>query len=377
MKVPFYTGAVSFKRQWPLIAAKLDQILDQGLFTNGPVVKELERAMETFTGAKHAIAVGNATEALVIMLKAAGIGPGDEVIVPSFTFFASASSIVHAGAVPVFCDIDPVTYMLKPDELEDKVTARTKAIMPVHLFTQMADMKAICEIAEKHGLLVLEDSAEAISMFHEGKHAGIVGQAGVISFFPTKTLGAIGDAGLILTNRDDLAARARLLRLHGQEEDEPYVHHLVGTNSRMDDIQAAVLLARLQYLPSEIAKRSHWATLYDRLLADLPQVQTPHIRVREEAANPVYYVYLIEAEQRDELVEYLSEQGIGTETYYPIPLHLQPCFSHLGYEPGSMPHAEHACSRTVGLPMYPDLQEADVRAVCEAIRKFYESGGEG
>ncbi|MOA09881.1 UDP-2-acetamido-2-deoxy-3-oxo-D-glucuronate aminotransferase [compost metagenome] len=211
-------------------------------------------------------------------------------------------------------------------------------------------------------------------MFNEGVHAGLIGEAGVISFFPTKTLGAIGDAGLILTNDDEIARNARLLRLHGQEENAPYIYHLVGYNSRMDDIQAAILLVRLQYLQMEIAKRAHLASLYDKLLSDIPQVQTPKIRKRSDAANPVYYVYLIETERRDDLVDYLAQKGIGTETYYPLTLHTQPCFSHLKYKPGSMPHAELACTRTVGLPMYPDLSEEDVRTVCGTIQEFYGIG---
>ncbi|MDA1478068.1 DegT/DnrJ/EryC1/StrS family aminotransferase [Bacillus changyiensis] len=375
MSVPFYSNRNSFEKQWPLISSKLDEVLHQGKFTNGPIVRELEREIQVFTGAKYAIAVGNATEALVIMLKAAGIGAGDEVIVPCFSFFASASSIAHVGAVPVFCDIDPVTYSIKIADIESKITKRTKAIMPVHLFTQMADMVAIREIAEKHHLLILEDSAEAISMFNDGTHSGLVGTAGVLSFFPTKTLGAIGDAGMLLTNDDHIAHQARLLRAHGQEEGRPYIHQVIGYNSRMDDIQAAVLLVKLKYLQGEIARRAYLARLYDQLLGILPQIQTPVIKEREDVANPVYYVYLIEAEQRDSLMTYLAEHGIGTETYYPTPLHTQPCFSELGYKSGSMPNAEQACTRTVGLPMYPDLTEIKVREVCEVIQKFYKQGG--
>lgn len=372
MSVPFFSTTHSFTKQWPLIEEKLDRVIDTGQFTNGPMVKELERAIEVFTGAKHAIAVGNATDALIIMLHAAGIGEGDEVLVPSFTFFASASSIAHVGAVPVFCDIDPITYSIQPEEIERKLTSRTKAIMPVHLFTQMADMDQIRKIADKHQLLILEDSAEAISMFNDGLHAGLVGDAGVISFFPTKTLGAIGDAGMILTNNDWIAKQARRLRLHGQDEGIPYIHHLVGYNSRMDDIQAAVLLVRLQCLQSEIAKRAYLAACYDRELQRLVQVQTPRIKERTDTANPVYYVYLIEVEHRDDLVAFLAEHEIGTETYYPIALHTQPCFKELQYEKGSMPNAERACTRTVGLPLYPDMTEADVAEVCQVIEQFFE-----
>lgn len=371
----FFSGAEAFKQQWPLIAEKLDQVLHEGKFTNGPTVQELERTLEVFTGAKHCIAVGNATDALILMLRAAGIGAGDEVIVPCYSFFASASSIAHVGAIPVFCDIDPKTYMIDAGQIEQKITPRTKAIMPVHLFTHLAEMNPIKQIAQKHDLLVLEDSAEAISMFHEGTHAGLLGDAGVISFFPTKTLGAIGDAGLILTNDDSIAMQARRLRIHGQDEGIPYIHHTVGYNSRMDDIQAAILLVRLQFLQREIARRAYLAACYNAELADIPQVRTPYLPKRtEEAENAVYYVYLIETDQRDELVAHLNLAGIGTEVYYPHPLHTQPCFSHLGYREGDMPNAELASRRAVGLPIYPDLTEEQIKEVCGQIRLFYQKG---
>ncbi|GFN32272.1 DegT/DnrJ/EryC1/StrS family aminotransferase [Paenibacillus xylaniclasticus] len=374
MSVAFYSGARSFERQWPIIEQTLDRILDNGQFTNGPIVKELEEALKIYTGAKHCIAVGNATDALILMLHAAGIGPGDEVIVPCYSFFATASSVAHTGATPVFCDIDPVTYSIDAAAIEEKITERTKAIMPVHLFTQMADMARIREVARKYNLLVLEDSAEGIGMFCEGKHAGLLGDCGVISFFPTKTLGAIGDAGLLLTNDDELAKQLRRLRIHGQEEDTPYIYHRIGLNSRMDDVQAAVLSARLSSLQHDIARRAWLASLYDQELAKIPQVTPPSIKQRTDAANPVYYVYLIEAENRDQLVSYLSELGIGTEVYYPIPLHLQPCFAQLGYKTGDMPVAERAARRAVGLPLYPDLMDEQVMEVCRAIRSFYEGG---
>ncbi|GAB6990763.1 DegT/DnrJ/EryC1/StrS family aminotransferase [Paenibacillus pini] len=377
MSVAFFSGAKSFKQQWPLISARLDQVIDDGKFTNGPAVQELEQKLEVFTGAKHCIAVGNATDALIIMLRAAGIGAGDEVIVPCYSFFASASSIAHVGAIPVFCDIEEGTYMIDVKQIEQCITDRTKAIMPVHLFTQMADMTAIREIAEQHQLLVLEDSAEAISMFHNGKHAGLLGNAGVISFFPTKTLGAIGDAGLILTDDDTIAMEARRLRIHGQDEGIPYIHQTVGYNSKMDDIQATILLVRLEFLQREIARRAYLAACYNRELADIKEVFTPMIKKHaDDATNAVYYVYLIETDERDNLVAHLSLHEIGTEVYYPYPLHLQPCFKHLGYQTGDMPRAELAARRAVGLPMYPDMTEEQVTLVCEQIRSFFGKGNE-
>lgn len=371
MSVPFYSGAKSIRRDWPRISELLDSFFDGGL-TNGLLVREFEREVEKHTGASHAIAVNSATDALIIMLKASGIGEGDEVIVPSYTFFASASSIHHVGAKPVFVDIDPDTYNIDPTAIEAKLTAHTRAVMPVHLFTQMADMPAILEVASRNDLMVLEDSAEAIGMWCEGRHAGLVGRAGVLSFFPTKTLGALGDAGMILTDDGNLAELSRMLRVHGQSAHEPYVYNSIGYNSRMDDVQAAILIARLGHLKRDIAERKAIACLYDERLGNLaPWVRTPKRPQRSYATDGVHYVYLIEAEDRDGLVVHLHDRGVGTEVYYPTPLHLQPCFESLGYGHGDFPHAERASTRAVGLPLYSDLSVSQVEEVCDAIESFY------
>lgn len=375
VKVPFFSGKKSFEKQWGDISGLLDEVIQEGKFVNGSMVKELEKDVERYTGARHGIAVNNATDALHILLKAAGVGPGDEVIVPCFTFFASASSIANVGATPVFVDIGPGNYNLDANRLEEKITSRTKAIMPVHLFTQMADMEKVNEVALRYGLTVLEDSAEGIGMWAKGIHAGLHGKAGVLSFFPTKTWGAIGDAGMILTHDDEFAESCRMLRCHGQKEGQPYIHHRVGYNSRMDDIQAAVLRVKLDHLAQDLARREHLAHLYDQYLKGLPAVRTPRMVEYPYASNRVYYVYLIEAENRDGLVGYLDSQGIGTEIYYPRPLHLQPCFESLGYRPGDFPRAERASECTVGLPFYPDLTEEQVVAVCGAIHDFYGKAG--
>jgi dTDP-4-amino-4,6-dideoxygalactose transaminase len=317
-------------------------------------------------------------------LRAAGIKPGDEVIVPCFTFFASASSIALVGARPVFVDIDPVTYSLDPDAVRAAITNKTRAIMPVHLFTQMADMTALRQISNQTGIPLIEDSAEAIGMWFDGLHAGLFGAGGVLSFFPTKTLGALGDAGMILTQDQAIAEKCRIMRDHGRTtvvvdkvliaSDEASIS---GTNSKMDEIQAAILLTRLERIDQDIARRAHLARLYDDRLAHLaPRVTTPKIARREVVANPVYYVYLIEADRKDELAAYLKANGIGTEAYYPIPLHLQPCFKYLGYRQGDFPNAERACKRTLGLPFYPDLSDSDIQYVCETIGKFYAQEGQ-
>lgn len=380
--VPFYDGSRSFEDEWPDIEAHINDVFADGKFSHGVKIAELEKAISRYTGARHAIAVNNASDALVLLLRAAGIGPGDEVVVPCFTFFSTASSVAHTGARPVFVDIDPRTYSMVPDAVAAAVTDRTKAIMPVHLFNQLADMPALRAVADRSGVDILEDSAEAIGMFHDGVHAGLLGRGGVLSFFPTKTLGALGDAGMIITDDPLLADRCAILRHHGRMGTTvarisgiSNAARMSGTNSKMDDIQAAVLLARLPRLQRAIARRAAIARYYTDRLADLPQVRTPTVVPTSAATNPVWYVYLIEADRRDELVAHLTARGIQTEVYYPTPLHLQPCFADLGHRAGDFPNAERACSRAVALPLYPDLGVDRAERVCQAIESFYHAGG--
>ena len=374
MAVPFFSGGRSIERAWPRIRELLGEAFDAGTFVNGPIVDRFERALEEYTGARHAIGVASGTDALIVALEACGIGKGDEVAVPVYTFFASASSVAHVGATPRFVDVQPKSYAMDPADLERRLTPQTTAVMPVHLFTQMADMPALMDVAERNGLTVLEDSAEAIGMDFAGTVGGRYGRAGVLSFFPTKTLGALGDAGLVMTDDDEVAERCRRLRNHGQVPGAtPYTWDTMGMNSRMDDIQAAVLLARLETLDADIERRAELAGRYDERLAGI--VETPEIV--DERATAVYYVYLIEADDRDGLVEHLTASGIETEVYYPRPLHLQPCFAHLGHGPGDFPVAERAAGRAVGLPLYPDMEEAQVDEVCAAIAAYYEGGRGG
>ena len=270
----------------------------------------------------------------------------------------------------------PGSYAIDPGDLEARVTPLTKAVMPVHLFSQMADMTAVMDVADRHALTVVEDSAEAIGMAFDGVPGGRFGRAGILSFFPTKTLGALGDAGMVLTDDDEVAERCRRLRNHGQVPGErPYVWDAMGINSRMDDIQAAVLLARLETLDDDLARRAELARRYDARLADVRgPVQTPAIV--DERATAAWYVYLIEADDRDRLVDHLAANGIETEIYYPRPLHLQPCFAELGYGRGDFPVAERCASRAVGLPFYPDMLDEQVDEVCAAIASFYERESE-
>lgn len=374
MRIPFFDPARAADLQWPAISKRVDRVLETCRFVNGPLVAELEQAIAERTGAGQAVAVGSGTDALIILLRAAGVGAGDNVVVPCFSFFATASSVVHAGATPRFAEIDPATYNLDPARLAERVDERTAAIMPVHLFRQLADMAPILEIAARHGVPVIEDSAEAMGMTWRGRHAGLLSLGGVLSFFPSKTLGAVGDAGMILTDDADLAARCRLLRNHGQDDAAPYVWHLPGFNSRVDDLQAAVLLARMETLDAGIERRAELVARYDRRLAALhPMVGVPRTRPDPEAVS-VHYVYVIEAAERDRLVDHLEARGIGVEVYYPLPLHLQPCFAGLGHAPGDFPVAERASTRTVALPLYPELADEEVELVCAEIEAFYADG---
>ena len=376
--VPFFSQARTFDRLWPSISARVEEVFDNGKFSHGRQVAELEQQLTEYTGARFAVGVNSGTDALVLLLRAAGLRPGDEVVVPAYSFVSTATSVVLAGGRPVFADIDPATYALDPAELERVAGPRTRFAMPAHLFCQMADMAALGEVAERRGLTVVEDSAEGIGMRQGGVHAGRHGAGGVLSFFPSKTLGALGDAGAVLTDDARIAELVSGLRHHGRFgrtlDNFPGISTetaVVGTNSKMDDVQAAVLLARMEVLDEEIARRAELAAAYRERLQDLPGVVAlPRIVDGAPGSDGVFYVYLVEVEGRDELVEHLAARGIGTEVYYPVPLHLQPCFADLGHAPGDFPNAEAAARRAVALPLYPDLDLSEVDRVCAAVREF-------
>ncbi|WP_328696521.1 MULTISPECIES: DegT/DnrJ/EryC1/StrS family aminotransferase [unclassified Streptomyces] len=376
--IPFFSGAASVRRDWPRLEARIREVAASGRFTSGPVTAELEAAIAARTGARHAVAVANGTDALVILLRAAGIGPGDEVIVPAYTFFATASAVLHVGAQPVLVDVLPGSYAMDPRRAEEAITGRTRAIMPVHLFSQMADMEVLKDLADRHGLILLEDSAEGIGMWAGGVHAGLWGSGGVLSFFPTKTLGSLGDAGMLLTNDDEIAAAARRLRLHGQgtdgayATDGAYVYQELGYNSRCDELHAAFLLHRMERLSEETERRAELAARYDRLLAPLAgTVDTPWMAPAKTPSNQVYYVYLIECDRRDELAAHLEANGVGTEAYYPRPLTDQPLLAPLPGSRHPVPVASAAATRALGLPLYPDLTDEQADRVAALILAFY------
>ncbi len=381
--VPFFDQRPTFERDWRDVVERVEEVFAAGKYSHGLQVDRLERAIADYVEAPHAVGVNSGTDALALLLRAAGVGAGDEVVLPCFTWISPASMIARLGATPVFVDVEPGSYALDPAAVEAALTPRTRAILPVHLFNQMADMTAITAIARHHDVRVVEDSAEAIGMWQDGVHAGLHGSGGVLSFFPTKTLGTLGDAGMIITGDALIADRCRILRHHGRAG--ATVGRITaisnaaarpGTNSKMDEILAAVLLSRLRHLPGDVARRAALADRYDRALAPLARaglVARPRLLARPASSTPVWYVYVVEAEDRDALATHLAAAGIGTEQYYPRPLHLQPCFAHLGGREGQHPVAEAACRRTLALPLYPDMTPARQDAVVSEIERFYRA----
>ncbi len=370
MNVPLLDLVAQYRAIKDEVLPAIQAVIESQQFVMGPAVPRLEAAVARLAGAKHGIACASGTDALLLPLKALDLGPGDEVITTPFTFFATAGAIHNAGGTPVFVDIEPGTFNIDPAAVEAAITPRTRAIMPVHLYGQMAAMERLRASARARGLPIIEDAAQAIGARRmiEGqwRMAGELGWASGFSFFPSKNLGAWGDGGMMVTSDDALAERLRRLRLHGGAKQ--YHHDEVGTNSRLDSLQAAVLLAKLPYLASWSAKRREHAAYYTRGLADLPAVRPP---VVDPANEHIFHQYTLRVERRDELQARLKSQGIGSAIYYPVPLHLQPCFSHLGYRPGRLPASERASGEVLSLPVYPELTRGQLDCVIETIRGFY------
>ncbi|HHY37358.1 MAG TPA: DegT/DnrJ/EryC1/StrS family aminotransferase [Clostridia bacterium] len=348
----------------------ISEVIEKGHFILGENVAALEEEIARLCGVRFAIGVANCSDALYLALLACGIGPGDEVITTPFTFFATGGAIARAGARPVFCDIDPVTYNIDPHRIEPLITERTKAILPVHLYGQPADMDPIIAIAEEHDLYVIEDAAQAIGATYKGRPVGSLGDVACISFFPTKNLGAFGDGGMVVTDDPDIADRVRILRVHGARK--KYHSEIVGCNSRLDEIQAAVLRLKLQHLSTWTEKRRRIAKLYMELLESSPLFRSRNLRLPEEAPGTfhVYHQFTIALADRERLRAHLDENGIGSAVYYPVPLHLQGAFSALGYKFGDFPEAERASKEVLSLPMFPELTDDEVYRVAEAIREF-------
>jgi dTDP-4-amino-4,6-dideoxygalactose transaminase len=343
------------------IRAAMDEVCDAQALVLGPAVTRFEQHLAAYCNTRHAVGVTSGTDALLVALMAMGIGPGDEVICPTFTFFATASCVARLGARPVFVDIQPDTFNLDPARIESVITSKTRAIIPVHLFGQMADMEAVNEIARRHRLKVIEDAAQAIGAKRNGHTACSMGDCGCLSFYPTKNLGAFGDAGAICTNDDALAERFRLLREHGMRP--RYYYKEIGGMFRLAAIQAAVLNVKLKYLQGWHEARRRNAALYDQLLAGT-RVKTPTI---ESGNYSVYNQYVVRVADRDAVRQKLADRQIGSEVYYPLPLHVQECFADLGYHAGDFPISEQACREVLALPVYPELAEEQVRYVAQTL----------
>ena len=363
MAVPLLDLQAQYARIREEVDAVVAEVFASQRFVGGPKVEALEEAVAAYCDVPHAVGVASGTDALLLSLKAIGVGPGDEVITSPFTFFATAGTITNAGAKPVFVDIEADTYNIDPKQIEGAVTERTKAIIPVHLFGQCADMAPIMATAGKHDLHVIEDAAQAIGARYHGAPAGSLAHAGALSFFPSKNLGGAGDGGMVLANDAALAQTVRQLRNHGA--DGGYLHAIVGTNSRLDALQAAVLLVKLKHLDDWARERQENAAYYDRCLGGLGGITTPTVQAGH---LHVYNQYVIRIPERDKARELLQSRGIGCSIYYPLPLHLQECFAHLGYSERDCPNAVRASREVLALPIYPELERAQQDEVVQAIR---------
>lgn len=368
MKVQMLDLSNQYAKLKEEIISSLNEVMSSSQFILGKNVKEIEDKISRYSNVSRGIGVANGSDAIHIALQAAGIKSGDEVITTSFTFFATGGAIVRAGGTPVYVDIDPVTFNINTSKIEAAITEKTKAIIPVHLYGQMADMKAIKDIADRHGLAVIEDAAQAIGSKQNGKTVGELGTAATYSFFPTKNLGAYGDAGMIVTNNDELAEQARVIRVHGSKP--KYYHHVLGYNSRLDEMQAAILNVKFPYLEEWSSNRREKAALYTELLNEKLSevVQTP---IEKDGNYHVFHQYTLRVPKRDELQAFLKEQGIATMIYYPMPLHLQPVFKELGYKEGDLPETEKAAKEAISLPMYPELPREHQEYVVGKIAEFY------
>lgn len=347
------------------IRVAIDKVLASQHFILGAEGAALETEVAQLCGVAYGVGVASGTDALILALRACGVQAGNEVIIPPFTFVATASAVNAIGAKPVFADIRPDTYNIDPSDFARRVTPRTKAIIAVHLYGLSADMDPILHVARDKNLRVIEDSAQSIGATYKGRKAGSLGDVACLSFYPTKNLGAYGDAGMIVTNSGEMAARLRTLRNHGQSA--KYVSNEPGWNSRLDEIQAAVLRVKLRHLPEWQRARQAHAAAYSKLLLGIPGIAPPLV---PENYEHVFHQYTIRVEQRDALQQALSERNIGSAVYYPVPLHLQPLYKLLVHKPGDFPHAEHAAKEVISLPMYPELRAEQIERVASAVAEF-------
>ena len=364
------------------ILSAIERVLDSQQFILGTEVEALEKVLAYYCHCKYAFGVSSGSDALLVSLMAIGIKPGDEVITTPYSFFATAGSIVRLGAIPVFVDIDPASFNIQAKQIERVVTSHTKAILPVHLAGQSADMDPVLDVAKRNSLFVIEDACQAIGADYKGKRTGSIGHLGCFSFFPSKNLGGYGDGGLVTTNDEDLADKISLLRNHGQRP--KYHNRLVGGNFRMDALQAAVLGVKFNYLENWTeARRNHASTYREYFSQAGISISLEDIEKRNGVVLPfesgfgrhIYHLFMIRTQYRDQLISHLKENQIGCEIYYPVPLHLQECFTELGYMLGDFPHSESASLETLALPIYPELTDEMLSRIVDVIAKFYHSNG--
>lgn len=344
------------------ISEAVSSVLQSRRFILGPEVRSFEEEMADYIGTSHAVGVGSGTAALYLILRALGIGPGDEVITTPFTFIATAEAVAQCGATPVFADIDPDTFNLDPVAVPGRITSKTRAIIAVHIYGLPADIEPLRQITDSHGIALIEDCAQAAGAEYGGRKAGSLGHAAAFSFFPTKNLGGAGDGGMVCTGDEEIARKVRVLRVHGSEK--KYFHELIGVNSRLDEIQAAILRVMLRHLDRFNDIRRETAASYG---GRLQGVKPP---VEPEGSRHVYHLYTIKTGERDSLMERLTDEGIGCRVYYPVPLHLQPCFRHLGYQPGDFPAAESVTGEVLSIPMFLGMTASQAERVSEAVNRL-------
>jgi dTDP-4-amino-4,6-dideoxygalactose transaminase len=370
MKVPLLDLKEQNQTLRPEIEAALARVLDSNGFILGPEVSALEKELADYCGVKYAIGCASGSDALLLALMAFDVGPGDEVITTPYSFFATVSSITRLGAKPVFVDIDPQTYNLDICQVEAKITEKTKAIEPVHLYGQSSDMAALTEIAERHGIPVVEDAAQAIGAEEHGKRVGSIGEIGCFSFYPSKNLGGMGDGGFLTTNDDTLADKLLALRVHGSHQ--KYYHEWVGLNSRLDGFQGAVLRVKLPHLDKWTERRQENAAAYRRMFTDAGLTEEVILPLERENVRHIYNQFVVRVPgKRDELKEFLAANDIGTDVYYPVSLHLQQCFAYLGHREGDLPESEKASRETLALPIFPELKNQQIEYVVNKIAEFY------
>lgn len=369
MSVPFVDLQAQYRSIKTEVDAAIQRVLDTSAFILGREVEAFERAFAEYVGAEFCVGVSNGTAAIQLALTACGVGGGDEVIVPANTFFATAEAVSTAGATPVFVDCDPDSSNIDASKIESAITPRTRAVVPVHLYGQPADLDAVFEVAERHNLIVIEDAAQAHGARHKGRRVGPLGRAGCFSFYPGKNLGAYGEGGAVVTNDADVARRVRLLRDHGSEQ--KYRHEIVGYNFRLEGIQGAVLNVKLRHLDRWNELRREHAARYRELLAPHADAGSLVLQSEMPYAESVYHLFVIQADARDALQRFLSAAGVQTGIHYPVPVHLQPAYASLGHKEGDFPAAERQASRLLSLPMFAELTERQVNYVAEAVGDYF------